>query len=436
MKFAWGLVPFTEVTLPKIEMSHTNSPDSSSPDGCPDREPLQILYHHRIVAADGMRVHVNAIVAALRAGGHEVQIVGPEASNLPGNDLTTRIAGLRKRMPAWLGELLEVAYNIPAYRRLSTAIRVQKPDVVYERYNLFLLAGVLAKRRWRVPLIMEVNAPLAAERMEYGGLSLKRLARLVEGMAWRRADAVLPVSQALAEHVRRSGVASDRIHVVANAVPRRTVMRPGTCAAEADNGLVTFGFVGFARPWHGLERVLDVLAKYADSPMRLLVVGDGPVLARLRSRARELGIASKLTFTGAIEHTEIPSRLAEVSIALQPDVTPYASPLKLFEYMAAGCAIIAPDRANIREILEHERTALLFDPGAPEGLARAVDRLATDSSLRRRLGRAAAARVVERDLTWEGNANRILDIARDLSPPAASSGRARKQSALRPAGDA
>ena len=57
----------------------------------------------------------------------------------------------------------------------------------------------------------------------------------------------------------------------------------------------------------------------------------------------------------------------------------YASPLKIFDYMAAGRAIVAPDQENIREILRDGETALLFDPSRPEAMWQAIARLARDA---------------------------------------------------------
>ena len=99
--------------------------------------------------------------------------------------------------------------------------------------------------------------------------------------------------------------------------------------------------------------------------------------------------------------------LAEFDIALQPKVVAYASPLKIFDYMAAGCAIVAPDQPNIREILEHERTALLFNPDDPAALWQAISRLVEDPALRQRLAAAARAELEAKDYTWQGNARRI-----------------------------
>jgi hypothetical protein len=84
---------------------------------------------------------------------------------------------LRQALPKALYELLELAYSLLAYRRLSKAAKDFQPDVIYERYNLYLLAGVLLKRRLGIPLLLEVNAPLVFERSQHsGGLALPGLA--------------------------------------------------------------------------------------------------------------------------------------------------------------------------------------------------------------------------------------------------------------------
>ena len=99
-------------------------------------------------------------------------------------------------------------------------------------------------------------------------------------------------------------------------------------------------------------------------------------------------------------------------IALQPEVTAYASPLKLFEYMALGRAVIAPDAPNIREILTHGVDALLFEPNNPESLASAIRKLVADSGLRARLGAAAAEKIHREDITWARNARRAISLVR------------------------
>nr|WP_051432352.1 glycosyltransferase family 4 protein [Rhodovibrio salinarum] len=376
-----------------------------------------------------MQVHVAELLAAMQRQGHAVRVVAPGVDDTNACDgaretasggrraaagIVARFGALRHRLPAWMAELLELGYSVPAYLRLRRAARARTPDVIYERYNLFLLAGVWLKRSLGVPLLLEVNAPLAEERAAHGRLSLTALARWSERFVWRRADVVLPVSHALAAYVRAAGVPDSRIAVIPNGVrPEVYAARDGDVRADLglDDGRVVFGFVGFIRPWHGLERVLDVIAGLDDRP-HLLVVGEGPARPLIEQRANALGLADRVTITGAVPHARVPAYLRAFDVALQPDVTAYASPLKLFEYMAAGCAIVAPDRPNIREIVTDGETAVLVDPSDDAAFAAVLSRLAADTGLRRRLGRAAAVAVKRDGRTWESNARRVIELGR------------------------
>src|SRR5690606_10742188 len=109
--------------------------------------------------------------------------------------------------------------------------------------------------------------------------------------------------------------------------------------------------------------------------LHFLVVGEGPAREDIARRARERGVADRVTFTGLVPRDDIANVVAAFDIALQPDVVPYASPLKLFEYMILGCAIVAPDTPNIREVLTDGDGAALFDTADPAAFRGAIDRL-------------------------------------------------------------
>ncbi len=109
--------------------------------------------------------------------------------------------------------------------------------------------------------------------------------------------------------------------------------------------------------------------------------------------------------------------IAAFDVAMQLQVVPYASPLKLFEYMALARAIVAPATANIREVLVDGETAVLFDPGNATELRRAIERLCNDSALRDRLGKTAQAAVAQKGLTWTNNARRVTELFHELVSP-------------------
>jgi len=365
---------------------------------------MRILYSHRIQSRDGQSVHVEDLVAAFRAAGHEVMVVGPSFYDKTGFGAeTTWVARLRAILPGAAGELAELAYNIPAWWRLRQAAVAFRPDVIYERYNLYYLAGMWVARERRIPFLVEVNAPLAEERIAHGGLRLGALARWAERAVWRTADRIFAVTHVLGARITAVGVAPDRLIITPNGIDlARFHERTAPPRPRA-----VLGFIGFVRPWHGLEPVIDELGRSAEK-FDFVIAGEGPARSTLEAMVARYALQSHVHFAGLVPRDAVPGFLAGIDIALQPRAVDYASPLKLFEYMAAGCAIVAPDQPNLREILVDDETALLFEPENWGALWSCIARLAADPALRARLGAAARAEIIRRDLTWAGNARRIV----------------------------
>lgn len=379
---------------------------------------MKILYHHRIRSKDGQYVHIEELVAALQAAGHEVHMVGPGAVETEGFGSESRALNLLKRhLPKFIYETIEFCYCFYDYAQLSRAIRCFQPDCIYERYNLFLPSGVWAAGRFDLPLLLEVNAPLLDERSKYQGISLKKLAAWTEKKAWCGADYVLPVTQVLADMVKRKGVPENRIMVIPNGINvDRFDAAPSSAAQKSRLGLedkTVLGFVGFMREWHGLDKLLHAL-RQTDESVHLLLVGDGPARASIERSAADLGVAHRLTITGVISRESVRDYIAAFDVALQPDVVEYASPLKLFEYLAMGRAIVAPATPNIREILDDGENAVLFDVESAEQFTAAVQRVCADAALRARLGAAARRTIEQRGLTWTRNAQRVTQLFETL----------------------
>ena len=381
---------------------------------------MRILFHHRIASRDGQAVHIEELIAALRRQGQETILVGPPsftATEFGGSNAT--VDRVKRLIPKALYELLEVAYNLPAFFRLRTAVRLHRPDVIYERFSLFLLAGSWVSRLYCLPLLLEVNSPLYEERAENEGLSLHRLGRWAQRLLWNQADHVLPVTGVLARTIAEYGVSPSRITVIPNGVnPERFGGIPHIDKAKSDLGLpprIVIGFTGFIRSWNAVHRLIDFVAAHgAQLDLHVLVVGDGPARRDLEERASARGVYDRLTITGVVKRDDVARHVAAFDIAVVPSMTPYSSPLKLFEYLKLGRAIVAPDAENIREILTEGENALLFDPTEEGAMEAALLRLCSDAALRLRLGNSARETITKKSLTWDSNAERVLTIANDV----------------------
>jgi glycosyltransferase involved in cell wall biosynthesis len=385
----------------------------------------------------GASIHVRELSAALRAVGHDVRIATcrlggepPAGFDVPVREIrlgSTRktIVAAMKRDPAisepMVKEIRSMLYGATLAQELLPELQAWQPNALYERYSLMSTAGVELARHLGIPLILEVNAPLAAEAEAHRGIGFRHTVHEVERGILQSADHVVAVSEHLRGWLIESGVEPERITVTPNRV---NIARFTTAEAPASSR-PTVGFVGTLKAWHGTETLVRALGEIArdrgpDAAPALLIVGDGPQRASLEEIAREEGIDGLVTFTCMVAHEEMPSHIGAMNIAVAPyNPRPdfYFSPLKLFEYMAAGRAIVAADIGQIAEIIDHGRTGLLVPPGDAAALAGAITRLIDDPDLATTLGRNAREDAVAR-FSWERNAETVTGLIDRARQPA------------------
>ncbi len=302
----------------------------------------------------------------------------------------------------------------------------RRPTVVISREIGFALA--LLKLR---PLL---GAKVIFETHDIGFLTLRHFDDIIatgrtydeadarrvhekEASLFRRVDAAAPITDQLKrlieEHFRpdcpievmRSGVSLD-------APPRRP-------DPDARPKLVLY--TGQVYRWKGVEVLVQALRDVPHA--RLVVVGGLPYeadLDNLKAFAREQGVSDRCEFPGSAPPPQVLDHLARAHAAVIPLTDTVASryftsPLKLFQYMASGAPIVASDLPTTREVLTHERNALLVPPGDPAALAAALRRLLSDPALAERLGAQARRDVVP--YSWERRGRRFLDLAESLFQP-------------------
>tara|TARA_R110002072_G_scaffold50294_5_gene135705 strand:- start:3506 stop:4639 length:1134 start_codon:yes stop_codon:yes gene_type:complete len=372
---------------------------------------MKILYHHRIASKDGQYVHVEELTNSFIQAGHELLFVCPEFADKAEFGGEGGIATkLKAKLPRSVYEILELGYSLLIAVKLISAILKFKPDFIYERYNLYQPIGVIIAHLFKLPIILEVNAPLVQERSKYSGLALPRFAKWIENFTWRKATYVLPVTQVLAEHIYAAGVPKERVVVVPNGINEKEIAELDKRAAERENTKdIVIGFTGFINPWHKLDKALDAIAQINNKQIKFICVGEGDIRPDLEQQAKTLGISDQVSFTGLVNRQEVFDYVAQFDIALQPSVTEYASPLKLFEYLASASLVIAPDMPNIREIL-NEKNSLLFNPDEPNDFKdKLVDALENFDKYKP-VRMAARAAINEQGLTWQKNAERVLSL--------------------------
>jgi glycosyltransferase involved in cell wall biosynthesis len=368
-----------------------------------------------VFGCKGCSVHVQEVLRVLIELGIQVELFSPRIEGSPPVGLEPIAV---HELPRAIGvdratrEQAALAGNTG----LREALEFHGPfDLVYERYSLWSFAGMEYAHEKMIPGVLEVNAPLIEEQAEYRGLCNRTLAERVARDVFSRATILAAVSAEVADYLLGYPGTSERVSVITNGV-NPSLFRPGaTAACPSPDREFTVGFVGNLRPWHGLETLVEAFVQLhqRNADVRLLIVGDGPARKALEVDLSFHGLRAKAHFTGAVSHDAIPGMLASMDVAVAPyPELPhfYFSPLKVFEYMAAGLPVVASRIGQVANVIQHEKTGLLCSPGSSADCARAVERLRDDPVLRQRLGAEARAAVLEKH-TWEAVVNRILSLA-------------------------
>jgi glycosyltransferase involved in cell wall biosynthesis len=354
-----------------------------------------------VFGTKGASVHVQEVLRQLVRRGAEVVLVCARTDGPPPADLTgVRVVPLpRSRSRELARRELDL---LAADAGLGPLLARHGPfDLVYERYSLWSRGAMAYARSTGTPGVLEVNAPLPEEQAAHRGLVHRAAALEVLGSVLGQADAVVCVSEPVAAWARRHAPTRARLHVVPNGVDLDRVT-PGPEPA----GPFTVGFVGTLKPWHGVDVLVRAASLVTD--VRLLLVGDGPQREAIEELAGRLGTSDRVEVTGAVPPVAVPEHLHRMHAAAAPYPTAdgYFSPLKVFEYLAAGLPVVASRAGQLPALLTDRADALLVPPGDVAALAGAVRLLRDDPALRARLGQAA--RTTAGGHSWAAAVSRIL----------------------------
>jgi len=355
--------------------------------------------------------------ARVRDAGGNVRVVSmPEAVASFGEWSLRGPSAVVTRAPAMLVAMSAAA---PYQRALRSVLDEIEPDVIHTNgFKMHVLGSRAAPNGaavvWHLHEFVS-NRPVSRRLLRHHA---------------RRAAAIVANSRSVAEDARRAlgdGVPVTHVH---NAVDLHEFMPSGAIAnldalsdlPSAARGTVRVGLVATFARWKGHETFLRALSDVT-APVRAYIVG-GPMydtagsqlsVDELRGRAAALGVGGRVGFTGFVDRPATVMRALDIVVHASTDPEPFG--LVIAEGLACGKAVIVSAAGGAAELVDDGIDAITVPPGDSAALARAIDRLAADPSLRARLGdtaRASAARRFDPDVFTRA----FLDIYERVAPSA------------------
>jgi glycosyltransferase involved in cell wall biosynthesis len=372
---------------------------------------------------------------ALARRGHQVRLLVRPDTQVPCRDPLTfydlapidalTVARVDVRGPA---PFRRVHYLTSA---MAQALRGRDVDVILTR-DLGVASHIL---RWprgaRPPLVYESHgyAPvvtgLLPELLSGGPRASRAKARRLaarERRVWERADGYVAITTTLAQELERRLGPRAMVDVIpdgtrlpavtpnaADGAPGRGAARHFEWTGPASRPVVMYA--GHLYPWKGVETMLGAIA--AAPGLRARIVGGHPAepdLARVQRFADTLGVRDRVEFVGMKPPGEVAAYLRAADLLVLPNratsvSASYTSPLKLFEYLAAGRPIVASDLPALREILRDRENAWLVPADDPSAMAAALETIARDPALAVRLAKTAFDSAAA--YSWDRRAERL-----------------------------
>jgi glycogen synthase len=383
--------------------------------------PLRVLHvlDHSVPVLDGYSHRSGSIISAQAAMGFLPAVVTGPLHNLDdANASEMNIDGvryyrtpensgfywgtLRRRYPL----LREWSVMHLLEGRINSLLKDNAFDLVHAHSPALCgLAAARAAKKHLLPFVYEIRS-FWEDGVDQSTSSLRyRLARGLETMVVKRADAVIGIAKPILRDIAARGIPQSHLFHVPNGVDSaRFVPRPldSDLAAQLGvAGIPTLGFIGTFFPWEGIDWLVDAACALHRRGVhfKLLIVGDGADAGAVRAAIQNQDAGGFVNYIGRVSHEEVARYYSVMDVLVYPRrrlrITEAVTPLKPLEAMALGKAILGSNVGGIRELIDAEKTGILFEPEDIEDFCRQAARLLNDPTLRHQLGQQARTKACE-----------------------------------------
>ena len=305
------------------------------------------------------------------------------------------VDGLRfYRTPVATGTLasLPIGKELALMKQLETRLeevaREVRPDIIHAHSPVLnAFPAIKVARKLGIPVVYEIRAFWEDAAVDHGttseGSLRYRATRKLETRAIRQVDHVFTICEGLRADIVARGIPADKVTVIPNAVDIASFNLASPPDPELQQkwgltGKTVIGFIGSFYAYEGLDLLLDALPAIIEQKpdIRVLLVGGGPQEANLRQQAEKLGLKDVVIFTGRVPHQDVNRYYDLINILAYPRhpmrLTELVTPLKPLEAMAQGQLFVASDVGGHKELIEHNKTGILFKAGDRQALAQAI----------------------------------------------------------------
>jgi glycosyltransferase involved in cell wall biosynthesis len=312
-----------------------------------------------------------------------------------------------------LRDMYEIILDRRLYSVVETRLRDIQPDIILQNHSRYGQVGTRLGRYYNIPIFLDDITPIW-EGERYSDRSLKPIARYIRKKVFSQATGLIAVSREMEVQLQSEGVPRHKIHYVPNGVDCN-LFNPDTTSLEVRRKYsledkVVVGYVGGFQRWHRLDILMQAASSLVDivPNIHFILVGDdmGGVV---RQMARERALADRFTFPGSVPQSEVPLYLNAMDITVLPSTLPYMSPMKIYEYMAMGKPVVAPNKNSIVEtVVIPNQDGFLFEAENADSMKNAIMALAIDPDLRQKMGEEARRSVVN-NYTWYHQVGNLIE---------------------------